>query len=575
MGKHKRPVQDRSNTGYGLDLLLGILVFAAALAVRWQYVQAIVFPPLGDPAFFLTTAENVIARQALEVDVLWNYQPSFASITHPSHERLMPLTTGLIAAAYAVERFFSGALQASLRTGQMASLVVGALLAPLTYLIGRRVLPGRPGTTLGSSKGSRSVSLGAALLIAANGMLSYQSASADSSALFALLAAWALSLAVRKPGEQGGYFGAGLLVALACLTQVSGLLLLLSIPLAWWLLPLPARARIELPDNPAAELAWKYWPRQRVVNNGQPGTLGPSLRNVLDLAVAFALVVAPWLIRNHLAFGTALPTSPVSQAWLTHYLDSFNFWSHPTWQTWLAQDWQTLLDQRVQALLANGQILWSSTRPWLVLTLPGMWLLRREWSFFPSIVYSLLLFFGLALVFPLLSASGSLYRSLGAMMPFLALAAVYAVQRATQPFRRYPRFANALAVSAFVALLALSLNYSPQRLPTITERHQADKEQFQTAAAWLAEYADPGDVVMTTQPYTLNYASDHPTIALPGNEPPDAAWEAAQRYKARYLVITEPFGLYPLVLQEQPDPRFRLLEEMDTTLIYEIVGGQR
>lgn len=155
-------------------------------------------------------------------------------------------------------------------------------------------------------------------------------------------------------------------------------------------------------------------------------------------------------------------------------------------------------------------------------------------------------------------------------MPFLALAAAYAVQRATQPLRRYPRFANALAASTFVVLLALSLNYAVQTLPTITERHRAEEEQFQAAAAWLAQYADPGDVVMTTQPYTLNYASDHPTIALPGNELPDAAWEAAQRYKARYLVITERFGLYPRILQEKPDPRFHLLEVAGNTQIYEI-----
>ena len=571
MEKHHRATKTGAKADYGSDLLLALLLFAVALVVRWQYVKAVEFPPQENSAFYLTTAENLVTRQVLEVDALSNYYPAFATVTHPSHERLMPLATGLIAAAYATEKFLSGALQASVRTGQIASLVVGALLAPLTYLIGRRILPGRTRATVGSSRGNHWVSLGAALLVAANGTLSYQSASADSSALFALLAAWALSLAVRKPGEQGGYFGAGLLVALACLTQASGWLLLLSIPLAWWLLPLPARPRIKLPDNPAAEVAWKYWPRQPGVNDGEQRALGPSLLNVLDLVVAFALVATPWLIRNYLAFGTPLPSSLVSQAWLTDYLDNFNFWSHTTWQTWLAQSWQTLLNQRLQALLANGQVLWSSTRPWIVLALPGMWLLRREWSFFPPIVYGLVLFFGLTLIFPVLSTSGALYHSLGAVMPFLALAAVYAVQRAIQPLDRYPKMASALAVLAFVALLALSANQIVQALPTVAERNRAEKEQFQAVAAWLAQNANPGDVIMTVQPYLLNYASHHPTIALPGNEPPDAAWEAAQRYRARYLVITEPFGQYPQIVQEQPNPRFRLLEEMDATQIYEIV----
>ena len=65
--------------------------------------------------------------------------------------------------------------------------------------------------------------MGEALLVAAKGILSCQSASADSSILYALLAAWALSLAVRQPGEQGGYSSGGLLVAPACLIWASGL----------------------------------------------------------------------------------------------------------------------------------------------------------------------------------------------------------------------------------------------------------------------------------------------------------------------------------------------------------------
>jgi hypothetical protein len=77
---------------------------------------------------------------------------------------------------------------------------------------------------------------------------------------------------------------------------------------------------------------------------------------------------------------------------------------------------------------------------------------------------------------------------------------------------------------------------------------------------------------MTTQPYTLNYVSQHPTIVLPGSEGPDAAWEAAQRYGARFLIITQSFGQYPQILHDQPDPRFRLLEATGTTEYYEIAG---
>ncbi len=81
-----------------------------------------------------------------------------------------------------------------------------------------------------------------------------------------------------------------------------------------------------------------------------------------------------------------------------------------------------------------------------------------------------------------------------------------------------------------------------------------------------------GDVVMTTQPYSLHYASGHPCIVLPGNESPDAAWQAAQRYGARYLVISQTFGQYPQILHDRPDPRFPLLVTIHGAGIYAIQG---
>jgi hypothetical protein len=456
----------------------------------------------------------------------------------------------------------------------MPGLIAGAMLAPLTYLVGRRVLPGGRGWGLRSEKGSRWASLGAGLLIAINGHLSLQSASAGSSAILALLAAWALSMAVRKPGDQGGYFAAGLLVALAYLTSATALLLLITIPLAWFLLPLPSRWRTEFPDNPAAEVVWEHWPRERERQEQPRQISGPRLLNVLDLAVSFVLVIALWLVRNYLAFGTPLPSSVLQHAWLSNHVDLFNYLSPPTWQTWLAQDWQSLLDLRGQALLHNGQVLLGSTFAWGLVALPGLWLLRREWPYFPALVYSLVLSIGLALTFPVSSMSGAFERSLGAVMPFLALAATYAIQRAVEPFSQHRRLVMALSAGIVLGLLLTSGIMVNGDLATTANRNQADQAQFEAAADWLAQNASPGDVVMTPQTYRLNYASDHPTIALPGNEPPNAAWEAAQRYGARYLIITQPWGQYPQALQDQPDPRFRLVAERDTTRIYEIGGGQ-
>ncbi|MFN2186442.1 MAG: hypothetical protein ACK2UU_20865, partial [Anaerolineae bacterium] len=524
-------------------------------------------PPSDASAFYLTTAANVVEGRGLEIDVLGSYQLLFPAVTHPSHERRMPLTTAAIAAAFSIRRALSGAWEITLEVGQWAGLILGSLLAPLAYLFGRRALS--------RGKSNRWVSLSAALLVAVNGTLAYQSATADGPALFALLAAGALAVAVRQPGERGGYLGAGMLVALAYLTRADGLLLLLVIPLAWWLLPIPARSAADLPDTPAGRLAWENWPRQQGERRDQPLFMGPGLRHLVDLGVAFVLIVAPWLIRNYLAFGTALPSSFISQVWLGNYVDNFNYLSHPTPQTWLAQTWSVLLDQRVQALAHAGQVLLLGTFPWGVLALPGLWLLRREWSLFPSLVYGLLLVFGFALVFPISVLSGLFYYSFGAVIPFLALAAAYSIYRGSQLLGRQPQLAAIIGATATVVLLLLAGWQIAQTLPVVRERNLVEKSQFEAAAAWLSQNTAPGAVVMTDATHQLNYASGHPTITLPGNEPLDSAWQAAERYGARYLIVMQEFGLYPEVLTAQPDPRFRLLAEVEGSQIYEIGGGQR
>jgi hypothetical protein len=546
-------------TGYLQDLLIVILLFAIGLLLRWLYQQAVVFPPLDDPAFYLTTGENLVTGRGLEIDALWSYHILFPNVTHPSHEHWMPLPTGLIAAAFAIEHTLLGAAETTFRTGQLPGLLLGALLAPLTYLFGRRALADARKPAGSVSQKGRWIAFAAALLVAINATLGYQSASADSSAAFALLAALALATAVRSPGDDRGYFGTGLLIGLAYLARADGLLLLLAVPLAWWLLPPPPRPLVELPDNPAAQVVWEHLPRQPGSAEAWRRRVGPRAGNLLDMIIGMGLIVAPWLVRNYLALGTPLPGSVLNQAWLTDYIDSFNYWQHPTLETWMAQGLPLILARWAQALLNSAQVFLRSTLPWGLLALPGLWLLRREWAFWPALVYGILLFFGLAIVFPISTMSGTFYHSLGALMPFLALAAMYAVYRGIRrliPRARLRWFTFAVVTAGLVVLASVQVSLS---LQAVAERHQAEGAQFQEIASWLEHHAAPGDVVMTSQPYTLLYASGRPSIVLPGNEPPSSTWEAAQRYGARYLVITQTFGRYPQILHEEPDPRFRLV----------------
>jgi len=156
----------------------------------------------------------------------------------------------------------------------------------------------------------------------------------------------------------------------------------------------------------------------------------------------------------------------------------------------------------------------------------------------------------------------------------MSIAAMYAVQRGAQGLGGRFRLAGPILVAVTAGIVVLAGVQVARSIPTVAQRHLAEKGQFEALAAWLEQNTAPTDVLMTTQTYTLNYVSGHPTIALPGNEPLDAAWEAARRYGARYLVITQVFGQYPELLQDTHDPRFPLLAEMEGTLIYGIGATQ-
>ncbi len=80
----------------GLDVWIALGLLAIAWAIRLALAAHIAFPPLDDPAFYLQTARSLAAGRGLVSDVLWSYQFTFPSVTHPSHEYWMPIATLLM-----------------------------------------------------------------------------------------------------------------------------------------------------------------------------------------------------------------------------------------------------------------------------------------------------------------------------------------------------------------------------------------------------------------------------------------------------------------------------------------------
>jgi hypothetical protein len=482
--------------------LAALALAGLALAVRVAYAQAVVFPGLDDPAFYVLVARNLAAGRGLVIDALWSYQLPFAAVSHPSHEYWMPLASLLMAPALAL-------LGPGLWPAQLPGLLAGALLAPFTWLVGRRALPAT----------SRAAIALAAALIALSATLAYQSASLDSAAVFALSAA--LALAVAAGERRAAAAGAGLLAGLAYLARGDGLLLPFALALGWWLLGRRSAERYAL------------------------------------LAAGFALIAGPWWLRNWLAFGSPTPVSLLASAWQTSYLQTFNFARPAQLGDLLALGAGGILALRRDALLVAALQYVNATFAWGLLAPFGLWHLRRRPLFALAGVYALLLLASTTLVFSVQTQFGTFYHSLGATLPFLALATVAALEDGLARVHR-PQYRWLAAV----VLLGLALYLQASAFAGVRREHLRLAAQFEAIAGWLEQEVEPGAVVMTTQPHSLLYASGHPAIPLPAAEPPAAALAAAERYGARYLILTEAAGRYPDAL-EPPPPGFALLRRAD------------
>ncbi len=192
-------------------IALGLLV--AGWGIRLALAARLEFPPLDDPAFYVQTARSLAAGRGLVSDVLWSYQFPFSSVTHASHEYWMPMATLLMAP-------WIKAFGDSLLIAQLPGTLCGALLVPLTYLLGRLARPD-----------DRRIAIGAALMMLGGALPVYQAASTDSAAPFALLGASALltgGLAIERRSAWLSLL-AGVLGGLAYLARSDGMLIPLLI----------------------------------------------------------------------------------------------------------------------------------------------------------------------------------------------------------------------------------------------------------------------------------------------------------------------------------------------------------
>ncbi len=500
---------------YAKDFWICAGLFAAALLLRAWLALQLPFPQLDDPAGYIQLARNIASGRGFTSDVLWSYWVSFPAVTHPSNEFWMPLASILMAGSIRL-------LGDTLFAAQLPGILAGSLLMPLAYGIGRTLWPAQ-----------RRWAVLAAVLLILNATLLYQAASADSSALYTLLATLTLFVGAQAIHRRRPSWAvlAGLLCGLSYMTRSHGVLL----PAAIGLIALSGLRR-----------------RPRL-----------TIALIAALAFGFFVVIVPWWLRNRAAFGTTQPIPLTTIIASSGYEDWFNYTRQPTLASIAQMGWGTFLGYRLDALVKALGVIVTMTFPFGLIGLP-IALLRRETTFRVFMVYALALYLGICLLLPSAAVTGSFYHSAGPFVVYAALGSVYAVKYLFERQR-----VRVLAVASYGLIAGLVLGQAALVWPNAMTTSRVQGEQFAAIARWVQANVPPGEPIITTQANTLNYVSGHPALTLPAIQGVDVLRQLAQRYGARFVVITERNGLYPMALAD-PAANAELVGTLPETFIYKL-----
>jgi 4-amino-4-deoxy-L-arabinose transferase-like glycosyltransferase len=473
------------------------------------------YPPYTDPAYYGLVAERLAHGQGFSVPVLWSFLevggsfPADPALPVASNGHWMPLTA-IVAAPFV---WALGDAIGDWHAAQIPSVMLSTALVPFTALIGWELWR------------SRTVALAAGGLAVLAGPMLIMYPLVDNFATFGacgVAALWFSTRAVRAASPGPWIVAAGAAAGLATLARIDGLLLTAAPAIAWWLrrdwAPLPLR------------LGW--------------GTAS---------AVAFLVVLGPWLLRNLDLYGSPFPSAGGHMLWITTYNEQFSISHDPSPASYLAWGPLNIIGSKLATwgeLLGRITVLMGG-----LFVLPfafGLWHERHRPELAPFLGYFALMFVVMGAVFTFHAPKGAFYHSAPAWLPFAYPLAVASLAPAAiaagrwWPFLRRAATHRFLLVAGLAAALSVSLVGSTVLLVQWGDAHA----KLARAASFLAATADPGDRVLTYDPPALHWLVDLPAVAPPFDPFPQVQ-RVVDAYRVRWVVVTlaagetrDPLGLW-------------------------------
>ena len=319
--------------------------------------------------------------------------PDVPTLPIPSNAHWLPLASLLQAP-------FITALGPTAVASAIPGVIIGSVAAPLTWAIARDA-----GTSAMTARA-------AGVIVAIPGAVTVFMAQPETFPITMVLVPATLWMAARGLRGDGRAFAlAGLFAGLLALTRNDGILLGGTLGLLW----LADRLRA-LRRNRGA----RSWSRrdERPPISVVAGALAAGL---------FLLVIAPWWLRQLAVFGSISPTSSSGAAlWIREFREWNSIVAQPSLTTFLAQGWGAIVASRLAGLtsaLTIFAVLVSSVVlvPFLIAGVVA----RRGWTaFHPWFAYTLVLFAGATLLYPVHVPGGTFIHSAIGLLPHAAILSI-------------------------------------------------------------------------------------------------------------------------------------------------------
>ena len=307
--------------------LTASLVFLVALAIRLWAAAQVPFAIPEDTTYYWSVARNLAEGRGIVTDAIWSFatearDPATGAFgfffPRPAFEIWLPLPSLL-------------GLVPMLATGSTeygVTLPVAAVLGALVPVIAWRIAADVAEERELSAERSRTLALGAGLVAAVALPLVLPSVHLDSTNPFAIPALFACLLMVRlvrRPPErllEARLMGLGLAIGVAGLARNEAA----WVGLTWLLVAAAAFRR---------------------------AGIGTVVRVVAVPGVIAVAVMAPWLVRNWMTFGSPFPGQAITNAWAITGFEIFAWQEPATAAAYLALGPAVLLEHRVDGFLHN------------------------------------------------------------------------------------------------------------------------------------------------------------------------------------------------------------------------------